>query len=1240
MNRVKRTLSGQSLKSLSGQQVKRHSFGPSSPKSSSSPMSRRSIVSIRSESSRSSSGGGKGDRRSKIRSSRMWDVKISKATTLSNRMGAMYIPSLSIRLRKRLRRISVEIHTPKPPRGGTSRSSNNSVVGSAGSGDDAYSTDDEKSKRDEHDHDDEDDEDDEDGSETDASKRNDIMMALLSGEAKMDGFTHSGTIEKLHDDERVVIRIFRPAKSHERKTQPSRDEFFTAFPDDSEDEDDDEPFQDDDDDDDDETLSTLGFQGADENHEPDTWIEHMKLTLDFVKIHRRHKNVCEVETNEGPQKKTRQLFFQTEKAAKHFHTLIERLRQLEMERYIRLANRSILVSSLSKKEPTTTTKQKKTPSIVNILIEIVSAMNLMDPIVGRPHHHRSSGLSFDPFCSIYLREKELHRTGALRNTHNPIWTLSSGSHYLLSLPENDFFMGTSGIRFQVSSYHSLKGETIIGYSSLKQKQLMMDNKGQSRRVVLDLESPNYQANSNCGKLVIRFRQATSDDILFMNCLAESIPTFSTLEPDNGVYSDTDYISPFLGRQMDEEKEDDDDDSTMLLLSSPRFDDYGEKMFYVKPYPDPKNPLPTEWMTQSEIESRSLEPSQRWIHVGEGTQMGKIFIEIIACDGFARRSTATVGEGSVAAASSSSSSPYSGLKTNSFISIAYENNIVSTDIIQDTLSPRWMPWSRRAFIFNVIHPSSRIFIGAHDSYDAAHDDHRPVGRISFSIHNFRPGPEYELRYKLYSPTDSFGKRESSGKITIRLRIQWDNMRRVIASALEPVPEFRYNLKKDEEHRMASFNINGKMDFIRETREDKIASQVEELIGYKNDIRMIQKTLMDILFWRPIMKRNNNCTICLPIHSVLAFVFGITLVEYPIFIPSFLVGSIAWIFLGTMGIRRSHPNKWNRSRSFLGLFFDYLWNRSDQKRSTTKILPHENADRVRQYETDLRAWQKEHDLEVFSDSMFHSSSMDTHHYHHQELYMNDLDETLATLCSLLRRTKNIITWEDSFSSFWITLASLFLSLTLAILAFVVPWTIVGRWFCRVVVWTVLGPWMRLIPIMCHCCCCFCCCRSSSSSRRRQRDKEYTSVEEEKEEEKIQIEKEKMEKQIDMKAYMFGKHVMTVPAWKMDRHVDYPLLSSEAKKPTNDIVGTVVRIHSQQLDDDIIPKRKHLDSNGLNLKTEEEEETSNPLVVRFNNNNNDEDYDCEITAMNTSFDRSNSSPIVYGSVISSRSDSSKSG
>jgi hypothetical protein len=178
------------------------------------------------------------------------------------------------------------------------------------------------------------------------------------------------------------------------------------------------------------------------------------------------------------------------------------------------------------------------------------------------------------------------------------------------------------------------------------------------------------------------------------------------------------------------------------------------------------------MTASEIDDESLRPSTKWIEAGSG-DLGKLFVEIIGCDGLPNMDTQIAGGG----------------KTDAFVSMVYEDTIVNSEVINDVLSPRWMPWTQRAFVFNVMHPSNDLMVGVLD-YDspAPMAEHDPIGRCEVDITNLLPNTEYTLCYDLYTSA-LVKKRKKKGSIKLRVRLELHDARKALIVGMKPPPEVR-------------------------------------------------------------------------------------------------------------------------------------------------------------------------------------------------------------------------------------------------------------------------------------------------------------------------------------------------------------------------------------------------------------------------------------------------------------------
>ncbi len=177
------------------------------------------------------------------------------------------------------------------------------------------------------------------------------------------------------------------------------------------------------------------------------------------------------------------------------------------------------------------------------------------------------------------------------------------------------------------------------------------------------------------------------------------------------------------------------------------------------------------------------------------KLGRIFLEILSAHDLPNMDTGS----------------WLGNLTDSFVSIVYEDTFVKTDTIDDCLNPVWLPWSHRAFILNMGHASSQIFLGVFD-FDVGFSHHDIIGRVSVDVTNLRPNTEYLLSYNLYHSASVSG-RNIQGKISIRLRLDIPDERKVALSVLEPPLATYVNVKRGKDFRVVRQTCMGKHDVDR-------------------------------------------------------------------------------------------------------------------------------------------------------------------------------------------------------------------------------------------------------------------------------------------------------------------------------------------------------------------------------------------------------------------------------------------
>lgn len=173
-------------------------------------------------------------------------------------------------------------------------------------------------------------------------------------------------------------------------------------------------------------------------------------------------------------------------------------------------------------------------------------------------------------------------------------------------------------------------------------------------------------------------------------------------------------------------------------------------------------------------------------------MGKIFVEILGCDNLPNLD----------------SGGFLGNKTDAFVSLVLEDSVVQTDIIDDSLSPRWLPWSKRAFIFHVSHSSSQLFVGVFDN-DLGMDGHDLVGRVSVDMTNLRRDTIYTLKYDIFK-SSQMSERKARGSVTLRLRMDIHDERKLLLACLEPPLDIYVNVKTRKDFRVLRWTTQGKYD----------------------------------------------------------------------------------------------------------------------------------------------------------------------------------------------------------------------------------------------------------------------------------------------------------------------------------------------------------------------------------------------------------------------------------------------
>jgi len=201
-------------------------------------------------------------------------------------------------------------------------------------------------------------------------------------------------------------------------------------------------------------------------------------------------------------------------------------------------------------------------------------------------------------------------------------------------------------------------------------------------------------------------------------------------------------------------------------------------------------------------------------------------------------------------------------------------VVNTDVIGNCLSPRWLPWTQRAFVFNIAHPSSDVFVGVFD-FDpeasplqqlstAVSDVHDSIGRVVIKSQKFMPNTEYVLQvsnlaslfaaipfltfltrssfhffrqYPLYYGELEEHRKKPRGTLTIRLRLDYPDMRKALLAGMRPPDQSVVSVARKIDYATADYTVEGVQD-------DK-AFSLSTLTGYVEEVQSYKEPLILLL-----------------------------------------------------------------------------------------------------------------------------------------------------------------------------------------------------------------------------------------------------------------------------------------------------------------------------------------------------------------------------------------------------------
>lgn len=827
-----------------------------------------------------------------------------------------------------------------------------------------------------------------------------------------------------------------------------------------------------------------------------------------------------------------------------------------------------------------------------VLGEIIGAQNLPLPLT-----NDSVEETLLPFCLVKKGEKILHTTkvaavGSGIN-RNPIWTYRTRSYFLLSLSNEKSVNHIYTIEVHTKS--SKDESSLLGYvevelnernnpkNSLTNHHTSSLN-GHRMEVPMVVVSPKGEVEEkDCdpkASLAFRFQIANSSDrevveLLEKEAFSELENQFSSILIRRGKYSQSTSLP--LAQLITEEDETKIAQSTAWNALTHAFEapvhidaNTNTKLYRTKPYPDPNNRSATEYLSRKQLEHETFQtPSKSWVRCGSGN-LGNVYVEVLGCHDLPNMD---VGEAF-------------GDFTDPFVCLVYEDAVAMTDVIDDSLSPRWPSWSQRAFCFGMIHPCSTLYVGVFDYDLGVNNDHDPVGRVAINLSNFHFNTEYTLRYNLYR-SSNVTDRTPNGSITIRVRIE--ALSPLITATLKARENIHVNVRKQKTFRVVRYTCFGEYDNEESFDLTVVRSYINEILDYKLRLSYtIRDSLVSLMLWRGQVdlffvknKEKAEESRMVPLYSFLFFFMASHLVEAPYKIVPFTFFGTAIMMLANLTNRNQHPSPWHQCpplSHYISAMSTIVAEHIGMDTPGSKIS--NDGIVIKPFEADKEACAFE---KAIQERIQRDRALAAEKSKVRQAIRNYGDDTIATgvtsagmiipvdiqerltryqgyLAKIAQKGRilcRIVNWEESIVSFWITAALV----AGGLITLLLPWRFLFLWTGRIVIWGFFGPHMKLLDMFFF-----------SSGNKPQADskgkagikKEYNLFQ------KARLRREEAAKMKDIREIAFGQYSVQVPSYNVSRHYDRPLTNSFATPSDLDQTIEVKKwIPGQHLHGSMIPQ-----------------------------------------------------------------------
>ena len=241
-----------------------------------------------------------------------------------------------------------------------------------------------------------------------------------------------------------------------------------------------------------EFMDQNALTGAEDTMYPG-WRAKYRFPVRCVHIKGTHRLSVHVDIQLGKRKEAREILFALKEEADRFVDVLQSELALDADR----TDRKMQVA-LGAAAPQILAQPQMT-----FLVEIVSAWDLA----------AADLFSSDPFVSCILDGVEVHRTDFISKTLDPIWTIATGSLFLLADIHLQQLFRSEGLLCVVYDYDKLGANDPLGAVTIAPKTIY---DAQGERMELELGPPPGKVrHSVSGYLAVRIRRATQYDIEFM-----------------------------------------------------------------------------------------------------------------------------------------------------------------------------------------------------------------------------------------------------------------------------------------------------------------------------------------------------------------------------------------------------------------------------------------------------------------------------------------------------------------------------------------------------------------------------------------------------------------------------------------------------------------------------------------------------------------------------------------------------